>query len=101
MALAHINLANTDSTLVYTCPASKRAVLSVSMCNRNIGSVALYLALTANSVSNTDYLEYGAVCGGSGVLERSGLLLVAGDKLYAQTATSNVSVVVYGIEESV
>ena len=45
-----------------------------------------------------DYLEYEAEILPGGVLERTGVVLEAGRRLYARSSTANTVVMVYGIE---
>lgn len=93
------DLAATTLTLVYTVPALKQAAITVSMCSRS-GTAAIRLAVS-NGGAPTDgqYLEYGATLDAGEVLERSGIALQAGDRVYAYASAAGVSVNVYGIEE--
>jgi len=51
--------------------------------------------MTANS-----YIEFNSILPPSGVLERSAIVLEAGNTIRVSSTNSNTSVVVFGIEES-
>ena len=93
--------ATTDTT-VYTCPASTFAVVTVSLCNRNASTARdIRVAVsTSGTPSNAEWLEYDASLLAKGVLERTGLVLAAGQRIVVYTSATDVSAVVYGIETS-
>jgi hypothetical protein len=92
---------NTD-TLVYTVPAGKISSLTISVCNQaGAGDARINMALTSlGSSTANSYIEFGAVVPASGVLERSAIVLEAGNTIRVQSSNSNTSVVVFGIEET-
>jgi hypothetical protein len=93
------DLAATTLTTVYTCPADTFTVASVSFCNRGNSAVAVRLALAnADSPTDDEYLEYDVEILGKGVLERTGIVLNATEKLVVYSSAANVSVVAFGIE---
>ena len=93
------DLAATTLTTVYTCPADTFTVASVSFCNRGNSAVAVRLALAnADSPTDAEYLEYDVEILGKGVLERTGIVLNATEKLVVYSSAANVSVVAFGIE---
>ena len=93
--------ATTDTT-VYTCPASTFAVVTVSLCNRNASTARdIRIAVsTSGTPSNAEWLEYDASLLAKGVLERTGLVLAAGQRIVVYASATDVSAVVYGIETS-
>ena len=98
--LAAADLVATTNTTVYTVPANRRAVFTVSLCNRDGSATRLVrLALQNGALSNSDYIEYDATLPPGGVLERSGIMLTGGQVLMARADGGNVSCVVYGLEE--
>lgn len=100
--LGAANLAATTDTTLYTVPANTRAALTVNLCNRGPTPAKVRVALTnGGALSNADYLEYDVELGVSGVLERSGVLLTAGQVLIVRTDVASVSAVVWGVEESI
>jgi len=98
-----VDLTTTAATSVYTCPVTTFSVVSVSICNRTATAVTVRIALTTtgSTPATTDYLEYDASLSANGVLERTGIVMSAGNQLVVTAGTGNaVSVVVVGIETS-
>jgi len=92
-------VANTDTTL-YTCPAGKTATTTVAFTNRQTSSVNVKLALaTSSAPAATDYLEFNTEIPPLGVLERSAVVVGAGQYLVVTSNVTGVSVVVFGFEE--
>lgn len=107
MRLAASNLAAGAVTALYTVPANKRAIVTLSLCNRAATSPKVRVAMTAGAApSDADWLEYdtpipaSAASGGS-VLERTGLALGAGQQLHVRADVAGVSAVVFGVEEAI
>ncbi len=99
--LSGTDLTTTAATSVYTCPVTTFSVVSVSICNRTALAVTVNLALTTtgSTPATTDYLEFGASLSANGVLERTGIVMSAGNQLIVTAGTGNaISVVVVGIE---
>lgn len=99
--LAANNLSATTNVTLYTVPSNRRAVFTVSLCNRTAAPIAVRLALQSGTLTDADYLEYEAVVPASGVLERSGLMLTGGQVCMARASAVGVSAVVFGLEEQV
>lgn len=88
-------------TTVYTCPADTFAVVAVNFLNRGNQAQTFRLAVaTSASPTNSEYIEYDVEVLSKGVLERTGLVLAATQRLVAYASGGNASVVVYGIETS-
>ena len=96
------DIAATTNTTVYTCPASTFAVVTVSLCNRNATTARdIRIAVaTSGTPSDAEYIEYDASLLAKGVLERTGLVLAAGQRIVVYASATDVSAVVYGIETS-
>lgn len=105
MLLATANLAAAANTALYTVPANRRAVFSLNLCNRSAAAVTVRVALTTGGApTDADWIEYDtplpAAGGSSGsVLERTGLALAAGQKLYVRASAVGVSASAFGIED--
>ncbi len=103
--LASINIGNVNSdTQIYAVPAQKRTALSVSVVNRAASAVRIRLALVASGATGpaadgSSYIEYDTLVPANTVLERTGLVMLTGQMLFARTDTLGVNVVAYGIEE--
>jgi hypothetical protein len=101
--LGGVDITTTAATSVYTCPTATFGVVSVSICNRSATAVTVRLALTVTGATpaTTDYLEFDSSLAANGVLERTGIVMTAGNQLVVTAGTGNVlSVVVVGIETS-
>lgn len=90
-----------SATTLYTVPAGKFAVVTVSALNTGTVAASISVAATSNTTADLkDYLEYNLPVAGGGVLERTGLSLSAGDKLVCTSTTANVfAITVHGIEQ--
>jgi hypothetical protein len=97
------DLAGTIGTTqtVYTCPTGYFAVVNVTICNRNASSVTVRVAVaTSASPGAAEWIEYGTTIPANAVLERTGLVLSAGQLLAVSSSTTSVNAVAYGIETS-
>jgi hypothetical protein len=95
------DLAATTNTSLYTCPTSYFAVVNVTICNRNATAVTVRLALASSATPGaSEYIEYGTTIPANSVLERTGLVLAAGQILVVYSSTTSVNAVAYGIETS-
>jgi len=87
---------------VYICPASTLAVVNVSIINNdssNNESIVLRLVASGDTSGAEHNLENMSLAS-NGVLERTNIVMGASDKL-TLNASADVSISVFGIEESV
>lgn len=100
--LGSVDLTATTYTEFYTVPADNFVVATVAFTNKNATAVTIRLAVTkpdnAGIPVADDYLEYEAQILPGGVLERTGIVLEAGRRIYARSSDANTVVMVYGIE---
>lgn len=98
--LGKASLAATTETLLYTAPTGRVVSLSVNLCNLSADTAKVRLAMV-DGATTTDahYIEYDTSLEAKGVMERTGLVISAGQKVVAYSDIANVSVVVYGFEE--
>ncbi len=100
--LGSADLSATTLTTIYTCPAETFTIATVSFCNRGNSAVAVRLALAdADTPTNDEWLEHDVEILGKGVLERTGIVLKATEKLVVYSTAANVSAVTFGIETSI
>jgi hypothetical protein len=101
--LGTADLAGTIGTTqtVYTCPTGYFAVVNVSVVNRTASPVTARVAIaTSASPGLAEWIEYGITIPANSVLERTGLVLSAGQLLAVSSSTTGVNAVAYGIETS-
>jgi hypothetical protein len=98
--LGKVNPTANTNTTVYTVPVGKLTTANVSLCNRGDSTIKVRLAIAATGTpALTEYLEYDCTLPPKGVLERSALVLEAGQNIVVYTDTATVSVVAFGMEE--
>ena len=99
--LGSADLAATTNTLLYTVPASSLATLNIRVANRNSTTVAIRIAIgTGASPAVEDYIDYDLLVAANGVLEDSGIVCSAGEKVWVYSSMAGVSVRVHGFEEA-
>jgi hypothetical protein len=88
-------------TSVYTTPTDTYAVASVNLCNRGNQATSIRIAV-ADAATPTigEYIEYDTEVLSKGVLERTGIVLAAGQKIVCYASGPNISAVAMGIETS-
>jgi hypothetical protein len=97
--LGTANLAAATPTVVYTVPVGTFTVATISICNRSNSAITTRMSISATSTPSADeWLEYDCEILPKGVLERTGLVMSAGQNLVVYSSTANVSAVAMGIE---
>ena len=99
--LAKSNPSADTITAVYTCPAGYYSVITVALLNYTDSATTFKLSIVESGNTNpvvSDYIEYDSVLSSKNVIERTGLVLSAGQKIVMSSPTSGVVVNVYGIE---
>lgn len=87
----------------YICQAPAIAVgFSVAFCNKTLGPVKVRLAIGEGADSNaagTIFYAYDMLIPPSGGLERTGLAMSAGKKVFVKSDTNGVDFAIYGFEK--
>jgi|TARA_B100001094_G_C18109523_1_gene760340 hypothetical protein len=97
--LGTADLAANTNTTVYTVPAANFAVVTLSMCNRSTTQRSIRVAVAAaDTPTPGEYIEYDTSLVGNGTLERTGIVVNAGQKIVVFANSVDVSAVVYGLE---
>lgn len=91
-------VAATD-TLLFTATVGKVTTLNIRFANRNASNVKIRLAIGAGaSPALKDYMSYDLTMIGGGIVEDTGIVLSAGEKVWVRSDTANVSVRAHGWE---
>jgi hypothetical protein len=97
--LAGNTMASATYTEIYTCPAGNFAVVTVNVVNKSASTRQVRLTVSdAFPPTANDYIEYDTTILANGVLERTGIVLAAGQKISSRSSGTDTTVVVYGIE---
>ena len=97
--LGTADLAANTNTTVYTVPAANFAVVTLSMCNRSTTQRSIRVAVAAaDAPTPGEYIEYDTSLVGNGTLERTGIVVNAGQKIVVFANSVDVAAVVYGLE---
>jgi len=97
--LGHAALgANSDADL-YTVPVNTVTTATVNLCNRGNSPVSVRVAIRNGAIANRHYLEYDAPIPGNGVLERTGIVMTAGEVLTVRASAGTVTARAHGFEE--
>ena len=86
---------------IYVNNNSDASVVSVNICNFNHISARISIALSTvghTGVTANEWIEFDAALLGKGVLERSGIVVGAGQYIVVRSSESNVSAQIWGIE---
>ena len=95
------DLAAATNTTLYTCPDNTFAVITVSLANRSASSTTVRIAVSDLATPlDSEFIEYDATVLAKGVLERTGIVLAAAQKIVVRSSGSGTSAVAYGIETS-
>jgi len=99
--LGALNLAANIDTVVYTAPSSTFAVTTINVVNRSGSTVTIRVAVSdADTPTAAEYIEYDVGIGPKGVLERTGVVVGADQRVVVRSSATDVNAVVYGITTS-
>jgi hypothetical protein len=99
--LGTADVAAATDTTIYTCPTDTFTVASVSIVNRGTNPAIIRMAIAANDTpTNAEYIEFDTELLPKNVLERTGIMLGATQKIVVRSSLAAISVVAFGIETS-
>jgi hypothetical protein len=88
-----------ENTTLYTVPSDTFAVISVNLCNRSNQAVNVRIAIAVGlEPSLAEFIEFDTELLGKGVLERTGIIMNATQRLIVYSNAAGVSAVAFGIE---
>ena len=101
--LGSANLAAGADTLVYTDPASTVATVNIRVANCNAAAAAkIRVAIgTGANPAAADYIDYDISLPANWILEDTGFVCSAGEKVWVTSDVANVTARVHGFEEVV
>ena len=84
---------------LYVCDKSNGAVVTLNVCNRSNEPtfVRVAISVNTNSVLNNEWVEYDVEIKPKCVLERTGIMLTAGQYLNVLSSKDNVNAVCWGV----
>jgi hypothetical protein len=99
--LANVDLTSTNTNFqIYQVPSGQTATVTIRFCNRTAGNVHVQLIFSStNSPGNSNYAVYNAVIYPNDVYTEPGVVLNAGDYIFAQTDTLGVNTLVWGFSQ--
>lgn len=97
-----VSLAATTWTAVYTVPASTESTVNVRLTNRTTAGIKCRVAISATTTpTDADYINYDVEIPANGILEATGLVCAASERVTVYAAATGISVRVHGFEEAV
>ena len=100
-ALGHSTPAANTPTDIYTVPTSRRATVTVLVCNRNASATSIRIShAKAGAADNlVQYLAYDLALAANSTIATVNFTMAAGDVLRVRSASGFVTFNVNGIEE--
>jgi len=98
--LGRANLAANTNVDLYTVPANTLATANISLCNRTANPIAVRLAVRTGDITASCYIEYDVPIPGYGILERTGIVMSAGETVTLRASAAGISARAHGFEEA-
>jgi len=96
------DLPHNQNILLYTVPAGKCATVTVNLCNQTAATRAVGILIVKGAHTPADFIERDSPIPPHGVLERTGVVMTAGEQLFVVSNTdTGVSARFHGFEEDV
>ena len=97
--LAAADLSAGTNTTVYDTPAEIYTVASLNIVNRGNQPTVINVAIAdLDTPTNGEYIEYETELNPKAILERTGIVLAAAQKIVVRSSQAHISVVAFGIE---
>lgn len=97
--LAALDIAAGTNEQIYECPADTFAVVTMSVCNRGSATADIRISVADTFPgTNADFIEFDTALPAKGVIERTGVVVAASQKIIVRSSAASVNFVVYGIE---
>ena len=91
----------TSLTSVYTCPASTTAFITVNVANRTAGTVTTNINLSTTASENLGgYVEFTSPIAANQALEKTGIVLSAGQRVLISASSTSTTFVIFGYERT-
>ena len=89
----------TTNTTVYTVPSATTATFSFNVCNRGGSAITARVAIASSDTpSDSEWVEYDVSIPANGVLERTGFVAQAAERVVVYVSAATASISVYGYE---
>jgi hypothetical protein len=99
--LGATNLSANSDTVLYTAPSNTFAVATINIVNRSGSTITARIAICdADAPTNAEYIEFDVGVAPKGVLERTGVVVGAEQRIVVRSSAVDVNAVAYGITTS-
>jgi len=89
-------------TSVYTCPANTTAFISINVANRTAGTVTTSINLSTTAGENLGgYIEFSSPIAANQAMEKSGVVLSAGQRILITASSTSTTYVIFGYERTI
>jgi hypothetical protein len=92
----------TSLASVYTCPANTTAFITVNVSNRTAGTITADINLSTNTSENLGgYVEFSSPIDANQALEKTGIVLSAGQSVLVRSNNASSTFVIFGYERTI
>jgi len=96
------NALTSTLTSYYTCPANTTAFVSINISNRTTGTVTTNINLSTNGSENLGgYIEFTSSIAANQALEKTGVVLSAGQQILISASSTSTTYVIFGYERAI